>query len=74
MSFIIRNEDNDLKYINTNDDQARMLSYYLANPALLFYTIEPQGDGTFLLVPQRIQPGSEVTEEVIVSATFEDDV
>lgn len=44
----------------------------LLNDGYTFYRIQPVGDGTFTLIPQR--PLDPVTEQRVVSTDFEDDV
>ena len=82
MRIVLRADQSDnLKVYSfaTQDDASAFMIDYInqanrnGGPAPHFYRVVPQ-DGDFLLKKLRIQPGSEVTEQIIGSATFEDDV
>jgi len=64
---------------NTNDiwveedvDAAAVIAANNVN--IVYYSITNEGGGIFSLQRQRVQAASEVTEEVVISATLEDDV
>ncbi len=74
-TYIARSVTNKLVAIPEGEFQEGDLLQFLNDSATwTIYRIAPVGDGTFLLTPQRIAPGTEVTTSVITGATLEDDV
>lgn len=68
--FIARNPDNLTQAFNDADGVTT--SAGLINQGWTIYRIQPEANGRFTLVPQQVASGSEVTEQVLVSATLED--
>ena len=74
-TYIARSASDKLLVARDNSDGSisqEMLG--LLRGGFTLYRVSPVGDGTFLLTPQEVAPGSETTEVVITDATLQDAV
>lgn len=71
--YYLARQGTKVTVVDANDaDTAGLEIVKFLNNGWTLYRIVPQGNGTFLLVPQEPVPGSEVTTTTLVSLSLQD--